>query len=524
MNDQIKINADRQMLYGVILFVLSVIISRAVLFGGFFVDEADNLAVGALMSQGTVLYKDVFSHHFPFPYFWISIFMYLFGNSILIGRMSLVFFRVISFLWAMKVTRAYLPIGLISFLWSLVAHFLGGHFATYSSFLAISLVSLFYFAFFALMRNIVSTEIAVAIGVFSGISILTSPFSIYPIAIVYIFLLVNNKKAPQKVFLSGAVLVSFGIVFLVYSLLTNSFYDFIQQAILFNTNVYAKYNSTIQISYTSFVRNLFNLLGLFSKWELDPLRILSIWNDNNQNWLFIGFLLRLSVIATSVALVLQRKFYIASFVYFFATALLSMQNGYPSFHLMPFILFGFSTTAYFLLGITSNRFSIENKLIHGSWLIAYGIIASLSLWLVFMSTVFISKNADMLTHKVSFERDEKLAKHITRDLACGEDIYIGFYPGNPYVNFFAEAKPISKYMFLYPWVAEIGEKDVIEFADNNMSVIYLYKDLPVWGYQAEDYLSDLLTYLNANYIEVEPDLYVHPQLLEICPQDLEKID
>ncbi len=38
-----------------------------------FVDESDNLTVGWLISKGYVLYRDTFSHHMPFPYYYAGL-------------------------------------------------------------------------------------------------------------------------------------------------------------------------------------------------------------------------------------------------------------------------------------------------------------------------------------------------------------------------------------------------------------------------------------------------------------------
>ncbi len=46
------------------------------------VDEKDHLVVGYLMSKGWVLYKDIFTHHFPFPYYWVRIFDFMWVNLI----------------------------------------------------------------------------------------------------------------------------------------------------------------------------------------------------------------------------------------------------------------------------------------------------------------------------------------------------------------------------------------------------------------------------------------------------------
>ena len=67
-------------------------------------DEADNLVVGLLLTRGYVLYRDVFSHHFPFPYYWVAAIVSLFGKSIFAVRLSVWLFQIVSFGIAMKLS------------------------------------------------------------------------------------------------------------------------------------------------------------------------------------------------------------------------------------------------------------------------------------------------------------------------------------------------------------------------------------------------------------------------------------
>jgi hypothetical protein len=57
---------------GMVLLSISFLIALTKVYYSRFVDEGDNLSVGWLLSQGSILYRDVFSHHFPFPYYWVA--------------------------------------------------------------------------------------------------------------------------------------------------------------------------------------------------------------------------------------------------------------------------------------------------------------------------------------------------------------------------------------------------------------------------------------------------------------------
>ncbi len=62
----------------ILLFFLSFYINR--LFMSNF-DENDHLAVAFFMNSDRLLYKDIFSHHFPFPYYWTYIFTPLWNQN-----------------------------------------------------------------------------------------------------------------------------------------------------------------------------------------------------------------------------------------------------------------------------------------------------------------------------------------------------------------------------------------------------------------------------------------------------------
>ncbi|MGE3913613.1 MAG: hypothetical protein AB7K36_29965, partial [Chloroflexota bacterium] len=51
-----------------------------------FVDEADNIETACLMSRGSVVYRDVFSHHFPAPYLALAALREPAACSVLAGR------------------------------------------------------------------------------------------------------------------------------------------------------------------------------------------------------------------------------------------------------------------------------------------------------------------------------------------------------------------------------------------------------------------------------------------------------
>jgi hypothetical protein len=86
------------------------------IYWGTFVDESDDIATAALMVQGQVLYRDVFTQHFPFPYLWLATVVRI-GDSIGALRGSLLVFEALAVALAMAGSGLWLPLGLTAVLW-----------------------------------------------------------------------------------------------------------------------------------------------------------------------------------------------------------------------------------------------------------------------------------------------------------------------------------------------------------------------------------------------------------------------
>jgi hypothetical protein len=65
-----------------VLLGVSFAIGWTQLYWNNFIDEGDNLAGGVLLAHGQLLHRDVFSHHFPFPYYSVAAVARCCGESI----------------------------------------------------------------------------------------------------------------------------------------------------------------------------------------------------------------------------------------------------------------------------------------------------------------------------------------------------------------------------------------------------------------------------------------------------------
>ncbi len=87
-----------------------------------------------------------------------------------------------------------------------------------------------------------------------------------------------------------------------------------------------------------------------------------------------------------------------------------------------------------------------------------------------------------------------------------------------YYFWFTDLKPVSKYLFMYPWVAEIGLSDVLDaLQEEDILSIVIIRDRAVWGQSTEDYLKPLSDYLQQAYVPFAEDGFLSPSLASLCP-------
>jgi hypothetical protein len=105
-------------------------------------------------------------------------------------------------------------------------------------------------------------------------------------------------------------------------------------------------------------------------------------------------------------------------------------------------------------------------------------------------------------------------------LTCNKsNVLLGYYPDNSYMYWFTGLNPVSKYIYMWPWVAEVGLKDVIhELSQDQVLAVVVRKDAVVWDkYDTKEYLHSLDDFLEANYHKVKEGVYISPELKARCP-------
>lgn len=502
-----------QKMIGLSLLTLNCVLGFVILFWDKFIDEADNLVVGSLMFSGETLYRDIFSHHFPFPYFWMAAVVAVFGKSLFAARLSLLAFQVAALFIAMKISGRYMLVGLTALLWGILRPFYFGHALFYSSFTGVALFVVLIGILRAFDEDFQpSATHWLSIGLFALIAFLCNPLTIYAITVALAFHLWRQRTSGMK---AGLVFAAGLALFAIWLFATGTFTLFWQSVIEFNAQVYSKYIYAAPVRVIDLLKNAASGLGILnpSLYDLNPFKILDTRYVQLDNWLFTGFLFRAAIITCTVLLLVKRKFSVAAFLYLFAAATLVIAK--TSFRAQPFIF----TALFAVSAILTNEFGADLSAL--AWRRAQQwtriAILLLAAWMGLRFTSQIYAERNKLSYEVHFKDEEKRAAQILK-LTCGQpDVLLADYPTGIYSYWFTDLHPASRYLFLWPWVAEVGQDEIIAKLRVEELVIVVLENGLVWNqYDTTEYLRPLNDFLNENYRRVGPDTFLSPALFAHC--------
>ncbi len=498
---------------GWILLAAAFLIGLLTLAVNSFSDEGDNLITGLLLLRGYTLYGDLFSNHFPFAYYWAAAVVGLFGKSILAVRLSVWLFQIVSIAIAMKLSRFVLPLGLMSLMWSIIRHMYSGHMILYHAFSAASLVVIFAIVLAVLLHTVKPDwRHSLALAFFASVTILSDPLTAYAVAIAFAFLLLTERRQGLiTLALTGAGLAAYAG----WLLASGTWQGFVDDAVLFNARIFNKYRDADPVRFDLILKQAITGLGIWDRvWlNFDPLR--PIPYNGSDRWIFTGVLYRLSILLAFLLLLLQKNFRAAAFLYLFACA--TLLNNVKGFRTAPFILLSFLAAAAIITGVWWKR---ENRTVAKARLqTALGVLIGLmAAWLMIRVAVFtFIEDRDNLSYDAHFAGQEALGAQF-QEMACGQpDVLLGRYPGPAYTLWFADMEPVSKYIYMYPWEAEVFLDEVITALDQQeVSAIVFIQDRDVWGYEVKDYMRALYEYLDEHYVKRADGLYVSPYLAKKC--------
>lgn len=504
--------------------MLSFVAGCVELFWGNFIDEGDNIALGLLIARGYVLYRDLFSHHFPFPYYWVAGVTGLFGPSILAVRLSVLLFQTAAFAVTMWLTGFPVSIGLAAVIWRAVAPLYYGNMIIYHNFLAATLPPVCIVTLAVAGRYIRAGQREIlALGIGSAVAVLCDPLAVYPVCLSLIVLL--SAGGGRSALQVGAVISVVVSLCAGYLLITGAFTPFVHDTILFNAQVYSKYVRVDLVPIHSALRTGLKALDLFApRWmNPDPLRPINYLHPDR--WLFTGFLYRVSIILAGIVLLRRRTLLAAAFIYSFA-AILIAAVGDERFRAVPFIVLALFSAAWFVAGEWQHAGLSAESLWqvlprstggHVLVLVARAIVGLMLGWLLVRGAAVIIQDRRWLSYAANFGKYDQQVE-ILKALSCRRsDVSLAYYPADPLVHFFSGMRPASRYMIMLPWIAEIALPEVTHDLESKEAIVYIELRGEIWGRKNREYLAGLTRFLDAKYTKLSDRLYVSPRLAKECP-------
>ncbi|KAB8142685.1 hypothetical protein F8S13_14110 [Chloroflexia bacterium SDU3-3] len=499
---------------GVGLLVVSLLIGICFIYWRSFGDEGDTIAAGYLLAHGKLLYRDVFSHHFPFPYYWSALLIRLFGDDLLVQRLAIAALFFTNFALLAHITGRPMLMGLTALSWAVIGHFYYGNTAIYETFTALVLPSIFIITlgisldFFPLTR-----ALCALIALYSAIALLSDPLACYPVLCCGGMLLAHQptrKGAWLVGLLAGALLACYGG----YLLVSNTWGSFFHDAIWFNSHVYSRYTNTDAIKLPTLGGLLASGLGIFDgRWfNLNLLAPVAEYTTMFDQRIDSGFFYRAAILVATGQMLARGRWKAALFCYIYGAALMirSLEGLYVAALVIVACFLGFGALLReWERGVGAGRASSAMRYL------GYAVIAPLLAILLIRSSLFAITNYQTAFYEHSFGMLEDEASRL-RGLTCGQEATLLYYPGEPLLHVYSGMAPAARYTFLYPWVADIAADEVEAALRTSPAVVYLSMSGSVWGYPNDQYLGPLYEFLKAHYLQIDSETFVSPQIVDKC--------
>ena len=495
------------------LLLLTVLISLPIIHYGTFGDEFDTLAAAKLMTKGNVLYRDIFSHHFPFSYYWTAFIFKIFGISVAAARVSLIMLQVLVFFALMLLTKQWIELGVVSLIWGVLRVFYFGNMLIYPSFSAIFILAFCVMGLFALnLEEDSPWYYWLVMSFFTILAFSTDPLSVYPAVVIGIFLLIKNFRYGLRF---GLFFAGFLSLFFLSYLIAGILPDFFEGAFRFNSIYYGKYSWTDPIRIKALLRQMSTFLDLFQeKWFVfDLMRPFPVDVTIVDSWAFTGLFYRFSIFLCVVVLAYKRKWLSSVAIFVLAASILVMKT--TGFYAQAFNLFALFCFVYLISELFQDR---EEKRAFRIPIIVGGIVLTLmASWLILRAswTNYIEPEADYQNTWPAYTQ----ATELLNTLSCGfEDVKLAAYPGETAYYWFTDLEPVDGYLFMWPWVADYALDDVIETLSNPeiKAIVLSPNEGHIWGYEIKDYLDPLHAFVMQNYISYDGSVFLSPALKEAC--------
>ncbi|MCW1969238.1 MAG: hypothetical protein KIH69_014090 [Anaerolineae bacterium] len=464
---------------------------------GGYIDEADNVAVAQLiLLDGSVLYRDLFSHHFPFAYYWTALFFKLFGISIFSARLAVIMLAGLAFITVGLIWRNVRVGALAWLIWACVSPFFLGHLMLYQGLAAVSLAPVLAGGLaYVGRRPLPNLWVISLIGVFAACAILANPLTIFAVGLTLASMawpfVLGRQRRYESALCSAFVCAPLIGVLLgagLFLWMNDGLAAFYRDVIVFNRDIYARYSDTVRAGLTAnlgkIALNALSALTLLDPSQrMYPIESLADYSLL-ANWLISDLTFKLIILAYCVWLALRRRF--ASALYIYAFAACALMRGRTNFDQLPLLMCAVMVMAIWCVGEVSKYQGVNGSGDAHTHSSPFGLHRLILL--PFMTLLVIIGVDFGLNQRNSPAAAQVLEKDATTALTlkqwtCGQsDVKLGYYPANPYVHFYSQLRPVSRYLFVWPWVAEVGADDIaVALKTQPHSIVNIVARGDIWG-------------------------------------------
>lgn len=484
-------------------------------------DEFDNIMGGWNSLHGHLIYKDWFTHHNPFGY-WLAGFLEIFsGQSFVRFRLVYALFLLLltfgSYLYLRKSfnfekTKFYL--GFILLL-GISATYFWAHMLVADSLSAFLLIPVFGLLVLKIYyKSLLNLKDIVYISIFSFLAFLTSAtfsyliFGIYVFSLFYYFFYPHGIKSfkPKKLYSIGIIIIPY-FIFLGYLLITNSFTDWITQAVKFNQAFYI-YNyprpegsTTVNpIRYAIVIAQDFH--NNFSSLLIQA---------NGFNFTF-PYNIALAVVNAGLLLFLliKRKFLLALFILYWLTyasarsnPLTSRETDYQSAVYFIASIFNIFFAIYVIYEDLKSELEYPKKLIISVLFLLILVYSFFNITYLLRQFSYKGYNKFMGLAPLIYDRP-KVAPII--NVITNKDDLAWIGPFHFEELFYLNRKVPTQFEILLPEFAkspEIQNKMISQLNANKPKVIYFDKQYGIRGSMPDAYARFFTKFLKENYVTID---------------------
>lgn len=520
MNFLRMLEKNRKILQVLVVLVISYMLLFQNRLWADFGDEGDNFAGGWLISRGWVLYKDFFSHHMPFPYYYASLLIKLGLNDVSglrIGMSLTILFFWILILVIFKDKINYKLLCILIFLSAIAHPIFWGHIFLADSFFAYSILIIFLYFYSKPQLNF-NTKDKIVIASMIYISIMSTLVSAYPIMLLGIYYIIKkliqfygektnikNKLCEELKFV--LMIVTPFLLSLIFFYSAGSLRDFFNQAYLFNKIYYSQFTGTLtNPQFFSLIKAYSEYIFYFYisdyRWLINEKSFVTPWSDTPL--FFEGFLV-ISNLAVLVIFLKKRNPSLAIF-YFLFQGLLRMRgqwvHGAPYYLLSFFSISLITTETYEFFAYKLRNRQLTTKIKLGFIpIVFYGFLAIIFLGVI--SYAYVSNGSGMGANYAYVSDYDRIIQTLTLP---NDTIWVA--PLQPSLYFTNNRLPASCYTFYLPWQAasdKINKELIEDLKVKRPPLIIFYRDGNIGGYLVKDYGKTVDYYIQQNYYQVDPD-------------------